>query len=1154
MRAQKQSLNGAGPLTHLELPRAPRSEAGAVKAWKQAVAIPTYEPGPPDRNPMFLEKRVYQGSSGRVYPLPFIDRIATGAKERLWEAVHLENEYLRLMILPEIGGRIHIGYDKRNGYDFFYRQNVIKPALVGLAGPWISGGVEFNWPQHHRPATFMPVEVEIEHCPDGSVFVWCGDHDPMLRMKGMHGVGLHPGKAYLEVRARLYNRTSQVQTFLWWANMAARVHEKYQSFFPGDVRFVADHAKRAVSSFPGSNGVYYGIDYAERARSGVAQEDEPRMFVPDGTYPANDLSWYANIPVPTSYMVTGTALDFFGGYDHAARAGVVHVATHQIAPGKKQWTWGNHEFGYAWDRSLTDADGPYVELMAGVYSDNQPDFSFLAPGETKSFSQHWYPIREIGPPQAANVDAALSMHLEGDAVSIGVCVTKTNPRARILLWSPTGLCAEWREDLSVNQPWHVTHPLPDPSCFEQLSLSVEMAGKVVIEYSPRKMVPAGVQEVATEPDAPEEIATNEELYLIGLHLDQYRHATRNPEIYWLEALRRDPGDSRVNNALGCWHLRRGELSSAEGYFRAAIARLTRLNPNPYDGEAYYNLGLGLRLQGRGQEAYSAFYKATWNAAWRGPAYHALAEFAASRSEWPAALDHVQRALVTDADNLNARNLKVMVLRKLGRSAEAEAFLKATRALDRLDTWSRYLEVGELPAGGQQILDLSLDLARSGFNMDALDVLCRADLTCKDGSAPVILYQKANLYAKLGDLGRSAETYRQAAQADPLYCFPSRLEEMLTLELAMSANPGDSRAPYLLGNMLYDRRRHEEAITQWEAAAKRDPEFPTNWRNLGIAYFNVRGDAGKALDAFDRAHSADPQDARILYERDQLWKRVGKSPEERLASLQSNADLVSLRHDLTVEMATLLNQTGEPESALELLTSRIFQPWEGGEGLVLAQFVRSNLLLGQRALADQDPSQARRFFETVLSPPENLGEAKHLLANWSDVFFWIGVSCAEEGRPEEATRAWQQATRQRGDFQEMSVRSVSDKTFWTGMAYTRLGQDRHARELFQKIYDYSLELEQQTPRIDYFATSLPAMLLFENDLGKQNQIEAKFLRAQALVGLEQEQEARALLSEVLRMDRNHPEAADLVEQLERGWLRKRSPHEGHGFSRAAQNLI
>jgi tetratricopeptide (TPR) repeat protein len=239
----------------------------------------------------------------------------------------------------------------------------------------------------------------------------------------------------------------------------------------------------------------------------------------------------------------------------------------------------------------------------------------------------------------------------------------------------------------------------------------------------------------------------------------------------------------------------------------------------------------------------------------------------------------------------------------------------------------------------------------------------------------------------------------------------------------------------------------------------------------------------------------------------------------------------LRDDLTVEFATLLNQTGEPEKALYLLTSRIFQPWEGGEGLVLAQFVRSNLLLGRRALLQNDPAQARRFFEAVLSPPQNLGEAKHRLANWSDVFFWIGVSYADEERSSEAAHAWELAARQHGDFQQMSVRSVSDMTFWTGMACARLGYAKKAREIFQQIYDYSLLLQQQIPKIDYFATSLPAMLLFENDLTKQNQIEAKFLRAQALLGLDREAEAKDLLEEVLHLDRNHAGAADLIEQLQ-----------------------
>src|ERR1700733_5984944 len=449
------SVESAFLPSRLELPPAPAEETGAVKAWRQPVILRSYMPRPPDRNPMFLETRVYQGSSGRVYPLPFVDRIAETAIEQSWEAVHIENPYLRLMVLPQIGGRIHVGLDKTNGYDFFYRQNVIKPALVGLAGPWISGGVEFNWPQHHRPATFMPVDVAIEREPDGSVTVWSSDHDPMARMKGMHGLRLRPRAAYLELRVGLYNRTTDPQTFLWWANVAARVHEKYQSFFPKDVRFVADHAKRAVTEYPLSRGTYYGIDYGERARTGVPAEDKPLQFVPDGSYPANDLGWYANIPVPTSYMIVGSRGDFFGGYDHRRCDGTVAYANHHIAPGKKQWTWGNHEFGCAWDRSLSDNHGPYVELMSGVYTDNQPDFSFLAPGETKTFSQYWYPIGDIGVPDLAHLQAALRVDHSNEFVDLHLQVTENLPQARLIVRMGESEIARWTGSLTTAHPLHL---------------------------------------------------------------------------------------------------------------------------------------------------------------------------------------------------------------------------------------------------------------------------------------------------------------------------------------------------------------------------------------------------------------------------------------------------------------------------------------------------------------------------------------------------------------------------------------------------------------------------------------------------------------------------------------------------------------------------
>lgn len=1112
----------------LHLPAAPADLPGPVKAWRQDVEIDTYAPESPDRNPMFLEKRVYQGSSGRVYPLPFIDRVATEPGKKMWKAIHIENEYLRLMVLPEIGGRIHIGYDKTTGYDFFYRQDVIKPALVGLAGPWISGGVEFNWPQHHRPATFMPMETRIEEHKDGSITIWCSDHDPMLRMKGMHGICLHPGRALLELKVRLFNRTQFTQTFLWWANVATRVHEHYQSFFPTDVRFVADHAKRAVTTFPLSDGCYYGVDYGERGRSGVPEDEMPRMFVPDGSYAANDLSWYANIPVPTSYMAMGTEDDFFGGYDYRAEAGVVHVANHHIAPGKKQWTWGNHEFGYAWDRSLTDDNGPYVELMAGAYTDNQPDFSYLAPWETKTFTQAWFPIRKIGAPKAANLRAALSLRVEDGLARVGVCVTQAVKDATIVLRQGATEIARCTRDIDISEPAMWTVPLTKGIHEETLCATVAVAGQMLIEHDPDRIQPAKPPTVAQEPASPEEMATVEELYLTGVHLEQYRHATRQPELYWQEALRRDPGESRAHNALGLWHLRRGEFEQAAGHFQAAIVRLTRLNPNPYDGEPYYNLGVTRRYQQRDKEAYDAFYKATWNAAWRGPAYFALAEMDAKQRHWGAALDHVQRSLKAEADNLNARNLFGMALRKLDRRKEADAAYRETLSIDPMDIGALWRQ-GTEPGTGQERLDLAFDLLRCGEDEEAVRVLRGADLDANDGSAPMILLLLANEEQRLG-LPAAEETYRRANEISLDYCFPARLEELLVLEATVTRYPEDYVAHYLLGNLLYDRRRHQEAIEAWEKATAREPSFATAWRNLGIAYFNHGHDKKKALDAFDRALNADPNDGRVLYERDQLWKRIGEAPERRLKELLRFPALIERRDDLSVELATLYNQVGKPEEALELLLRRKFQPWEGGEGLVLAQYVRARLLLGRQALGHGNFDEATSQFQAALEAPHNLGEARHLLANQSDVYYWAGFAFEKQGKADEARRWWLRATRFKGDFQQMAVKNISDMTYWSALAHQCLGENSLAENLLHQIYNHSLELEAVEPKIDYFATSLPAMLLFEEDLRRCNVIEARYLRAQAYAGSGKVQESELLLQELLTMDASHAGASDLLQQI------------------------
>jgi len=1074
-----------------------------VHVRRDHVVIPTYAVSPADKNPMFLEKRVYQGSSGKVYPLPFYDRVAEEKVPREWEAVHIENEYIRAMILPEIGGRIHVGQDKTNGYDFFYRQNVIKPALVGLAGPWISGGVEFNWPQHHRPATHMPVDTHIERHADGSVTVWCSDHEPMNRMKGMHGVCLHPGKAYVELKVRLYNRTPLPQTFLWWANVATRVHELYQSFFPPDVSYVADHAKRAMSAYPLAKGSYYGVDYGERARSGVLASEAPVGFAPQPRlYRPNDLSWYANIPVPTSYMCMGSRHDFFGGYDHRLEAGVVHVADHHISPGKKQWTWGNHAFGYAWDRNLTDpgTDGesaPYIELMAGVYTDNQPDFAHLMPDETKTFSQFWYPIQKIGPALHANLAAAVSRR--------GVSVTEVFTGATVRFLKKGKTLPEVTVYLAPGQSYLWERELPAGAGIEVR----DAEGREIIRYEPEERRHGKVPAAATEPSAPGEIASADELYVTGLHLDQYRHATRCPTAYWLEALRRDPEDARCNNALGLWHLRRGEFEKAEGRFRKAIARLTLRNPNPADGEPYYNLGLALRHLGRDDEAYAAFYKATWNAAWQGPAYHALAEIDCRRGEWAKALDHLDRALRVNTDNLRARDLRAVVLRKLGQ--DATSYVRETLALDPLDLWARHLLSETLTCDTQTRLDLVFDLARAGLRKEALELL-----DGDPGVHPLVQYTHNWLTGK-----------PKIVRASPDYCFPSRLEEIAILE---AAHPQDAKAPYYLGCLLYDKRRHEEAIRCWEKSAQLDPGFSIVWRNLGIGYFNVLKQPKKARSAYDKAFRANTRDARLLYERDQLWKRLGIVPVKRLAVLERHLDLARQRDDLTVELAALYNLTGQHEKALTLIEKRKFQPWEGGEGQALGQHVQTRLALGRQCLTNGEPDKALAHFEAARQAPENLGEAKHLLANQSDIHYWLGATCAMLGDRKTARCWWAKAANFKGDFQEMQVRSFSEMTLYTALSLEKLGRKSSAHKLLRGLLAYATELHDAPARIDYFATSLPTLLLFDDDLAKRQRVTALFLMAQAELGLGRRDEALKRIDEVLKSDAGHAYAADLLEAL------------------------
>ena len=758
------------------------------------------------------------------------------------------------------------------------------------------------------------------------------------------------------------------------------------------------------------------------------------------------------------------------------------------------------------------------------------------PGETKTFSQYWYPIQKIGPVQSANVDAGISLRAAAGQATVGVCVSSAFPKAKIELLHRNKRLTFWTGDRVPGVPFLKQCKLPAKSHEADLTVVVRTRdGRELIRYTPQGegSANAEVPPPATEPALPERISSNDDLYLTGLHLEQYRHATRHPEDYWREALRRDPEDSRCLNAMGRRHLRRGEFTDAENCFRRAVASVTRRNPNPYDGEPHFNLGLALRYLGRDADAYAAFYKATWNQAWQSAGYHALAELDARHSNWEAALDHLDRTLRVNIDHLKARDLKAIALRKLGRAEAADTLLRDTLALDPLDLWARNLFGDGLECDNQTRLDMALDLARAGLEADATDVLAAANLEATDGSVPMVWYTLGHLHSRRGLKSKAAACYARARQSPPDYCFPNRLEEIEILEAARRFNPRDPRAPYYLGNLLYGRRRHSEAIALWETASRLDPTYSVVWRNLGIGYFNVLGDRKKARRAFDQALRAAPGDARVLYERDQLWKRIGEPPARRLAQLEKHPALVGLRDDLSLELATLYNQAGKHEKARAIMESRHFQPWEGGEGQALEQYVRTYLALGRRALKAGDAAAAGRLFGSALAPPASLGEASHLLANRSDIYYWLGAACRETGDLPAAKRWWRKAAIARGDFQEMSIRSYSEMTYYNALALSALGKAGEARTLLNGLLHYAGGLLRTKASIDYFATSLPAMLLFEDDPQHRRTVTARFLQAQAKLALGRVAQARRHLEEVLTMDGNHARAADLLVEIESG---------------------
>jgi tetratricopeptide (TPR) repeat protein len=1100
------------------------TQTSRVRIWEEPVVLPTYLVDEPDRIPRFYEGRAYQGAQGRVYPYPIFESLSDTRIEKAYDMVFLENEYIRLELLPEIGGRLFAALDKTNDYDFIYKQHVIKPGLIGMLGAWISGGIEWNFPHHHRATAFMPVDYVMQEHADGSSTVWIGELEIRHRMKFMLGVTVYPGKSYYEVTFRPYNRTPFIHSFLYFANTGVHTSEQYQVIFPPATQFGTYHGKNQFVHWPIAHEIYNRVDYS------------------DGV----DISWWKNHPEWTSIFCWNYEDDFVGGYDHGKEAGIILVSNHHIAPGKKFWTWSTGPRGQLWDEALTETDGPELELMVGGYSDNQPDYSWLQPYETKYLRQYFYPIREIGSVKNANLEAALNMELlEDNMLRMGLNTTSEREGARVILMDREEVLFTEIIDIDPGNPYVKEIEIPEGTRERDLILTLRsQAGEALISYTPVASVQEEMPDVVVPPGPPEEIGTVEELYMTGLRLEQFYNPSYDPEPYYEEALARDPMNYRVNTAMGLRELRNGRFDSAEQFLQRAVDRITANHTKPRDGEAYYYLGLCQKYQGKFEEAYTNLYQATWSQAFHTAAYTQLAELACRKGAYEDALQYLERSLSTNANHTRALNLKAAILRKVDRPEGSIELADRVRNMDPLDTWAlceTFFAVGETGRanvaeqalgvlrnrmGGkeQSYLELSMEYAGAGLWEDALRVLDEIYLDGLEDPdvlnvSPMVYYFLGYFWLEKGEEELAQEHFGIAAGQSPDYCFPFRLESIAILEKASEVNPSDARAPFFLGNLLFDLQP-EKALKLWERSVALDDAYWLAHRNLGMAHYKVNDNIPAAAAHYLKAISLKPDDQRLLYEIDLIYAAGREDPATRLQLLQDHHDAIAHNNvsDALSREIMLLVQLGRYSEALQVLEENYFKQWEG-VSKAYNSYVDAHLILGWELMKKGDFDKAVHHMKLAGEFPSNMMVAKPYRGGRSaEVYYFTGKVHEAMGEEELAAESFVACVAERQNL------SLDENYYYRACGLKGIGKQREADEIFDQLIALG-ERRLHATEADFFAK------FGERETPDDKLSEAYYMMGLGYMGKGMEQKAGEMFSEAVKLNINHIWAAKYLSEMQ-----------------------
>lgn len=962
-----------------------------VRAWEGTITIPTYLMGEEDPNPAFpLVNRHH------VYPYTMLDDLTDQREPKSYKAIFLENEYLKAIVLPGMGGRLYSLYDKVNKREVFYRNNVVKYGLVALRGAWISGGIEWNFPNGHTVVTVSRVASTIIRNADGSATVVVGDID---RVTGMHwevALTLRRGEGRLEQRVTLFNSTPFTNLYWFWATAAVPATVDMQFIYP--MREAFPHTKGVVWSYPDHDG--------------------------------SEWSWYKNVREHTSLFARQVHRNFFGAYYHKTDYGVVHVADFRQVPGKKTWTWGVAGDGFIWTNLLSDNDGPYNEIQAGRY-ETQLNYEFMPPRRVEQFTEYWYPVHGLGDGWVeASEHLAFNVRFlpasGGGRPQVDVALSPTialaAPKIRLLLGS------RFLRDL----PLPAMLPLRTATlriavddldaARKGLVVEVHNGGRLLARWSAADpidgnpdFVPAAGKPAA--PPNPRDRMTVEELFLAGVDEEKDGSEDEASETY-TQVLVRDGAYLPALLKQAWRNYRAGNFVQAEGFIARALAR-TNADPN-----VYYAAGVVHRASQRWGMAQDSLWAAIHYGGPPAPAYAQLGEIAIYQKQYDEAAKLLRQSLSFNPEDALVMADLAVALRLAGKTTEAAKaadqalakmpllpFALAERARASLPQTSAGIERWKKALGHdvQNYLEVAAWYRRLGDQSSVNFVLNAAlkDLPV-DSLSPLVYYYLASSAWQEGKAAEAQKFAELAAAAPSDRVFPHRLEDALVLDQATRENPTDAHAAYFLGNFLFARGRYDSASRLWFQALGLGFEDSVLHRNLGVHAWRVKKDLQGAAGFYAKAIELAPQEYRLYVDLDEIYAQLNQSTQREKLFAQAPAEVLG-RDTVRVRRALLHVQRGQYDQALEILREHRFKPYEGGEA-VRQVYVASNLEKGRASLAAGKFQEAAEAFRSAAEYPENLGVGKPNEPHDEAALYWLGEALQAAGASDGARSAWEEAAK------------------------------------------------------------------------------------------------------------------------------------------------